>query len=428
MKVAMVVQPWDEVVSPGNHGSSIAIIAYNLARCLSASHDVIVYARRGLGQAADEIDPLGIRLRRFRVRTKYVHRLIDCLTGFWNISPPYVSSQNYFFHYGRQVAQSVVSEKIEIVHLFTFFQFAPLIRALNPLAKIVLHKEDEMLSLLPRPVVQPALQNIDLFIGCSNYITDRIRSRYPEIKGRCHTVYNGVDQQRFTDPGHHGATEPGVRVLYVGRLSPEKGIHVLIDAFRHLHESFPDCRLDLIGSAGLLPFSYYLGLTQDRPSVSLHQFYGRTLWGKINRQLRQRNTSYLSALQNCLSPELRRQITFHGPIHNREVAEFYRKADIFVFPSVWNEPFGMPITEAMASGLPVVATRGGGIPEFVEDGVTGLLVERGNSQAFAEALSKLLVDPKLRIKMGAAGRAYVLSSLTWNIVSGTLASLYKKHL
>ena len=424
MKIAFVAQPWDEILSSGEHGSPIALIAYNLARGLSTSHDVFVYARRGSGQEKYEMDSSGLRIHRFQVRSKYVYRLLDCLTGFWNLSPPFLASPYYYYHYGQKVARSLAREKVEIVHLFTFFQFAPVIRTLNPKVKIVLHKQDEMLSLLPPRIVRTVLPSIDLFIGCSEYITARIRGRYPEIAGRCHTVFNGVDPNRFTDSRTGRATERGSQILFVGRLSPEKGIHILIDAFRRLLERFPDSRLDLIGAAGLLPYSYYLGLTQDRPSLSLHQFYGVTLWGKIKRQLLQKNTSYLAELRNGLSQEIQRRITFHGPIHNRDVAEFYRKADVFVFPSVWNEPFGLPTIEAMASGLPIVATRGGGTPEFLKDGVSGILVDRGNFQALAEAISKLLIDPQLRTRMGEAGRALVLKSLTWDRVAAELGSYY----
>ena len=428
VKVAIVAQPWDEVVPPCDRGSSIAIIAYNLARCLATSHEVILYAKRGSGQSEKEMDQSGFQIRRFKVRTKNAYRLMDCLTGFWNMSPPLLSSPHYFSGYGRRVANDVARKKVEIVHLFTFFQFAPLIRALHPSVKIVLHKEDELLSLLPRQVVQPALQDIDLFIGCSDFITERIRNRYPEIEAKCRTVYNGVDPKRFTDTEHHRDEKKGGQILYVGRLSPEKGIHVLVDAFRKLQEKIPISRLDLIGAAGLLPYSYYQGLTYDPPSLSLHQFYGSTLWDKIKRQLLQKNTSYLSDLRDGLSQELQSRITFHGPIHNRDVAKFYRKADVFVFPSVWNEPFGMPITEAMASGLPVVSTRGGAIPEFVKEGVSGLLVDRGNSEDLAEGLSKVLSDQKLRHMMGEAGRAHVLKSKTWEIVAVDLACLYKQLL
>ena len=428
MKVAIVAQPWDEVVPPCDRGSSIAIIAYNLARCLAASHEVILYAKRGSRQPKMEMDQSGFQIRRFNVRTKNAYRLMDCLTGFWNVSPPLLSSPNYFSGYARSVAEDVARKKVEIVHLFTFFQFAPLIRALHPSVKIVLHKEDELLSLLPRQVVQPALQDIDLFIGCSDYITERIQNHFPEIRAKCRTVYNGVDPKRFTDTPHPREGKKEYQILYVGRLSPEKGIHVLVDAFRKLQEKNPSCRLDLIGAAGLLPYSYYMGLTHDSPSLSLHQFYGHTLWDKIKRQLLQKNTSYLADLRNGLSRELQSRLTFHGPIHNRDVAKFYQQADVFVFPSVWNEPFGMPVTEAMASGLPVVSTRSGAIPEFVIDGVTGLLVDRGNSEDLAEGLSKLLSDQNLRNMMGEAGRAHVLKSKTWEIVADELAGFYKQLL
>ena len=100
-------------------------------------------------------------------------------------------------------------------------------------------------------------------------------------------------------------------------------------------------------------------------------------------------------------------VTWTGLVGNPMEEGVYAAADVFCLPSCWQEAFGWVIAEAMAFEKPVVATRVGGIPEVVEDGVTGLLVPPRDPEALAEALLRLLDDAELRGRMGAAGRRRV---------------------
>jgi glycosyltransferase involved in cell wall biosynthesis len=122
------------------------------------------------------------------------------------------------------------------------------------------------------------------------------------------------------------------------------------------------------------------------------------------------------------------KVTFVNRVDHSELAEWYRRADIFVFPSLWQEPFGMPPTEAMAAGLPVVATRSGALPEIVVDGETGLLVERGDVDGLAQALLELLRNPAKRSRMGAAGRSRVLEHFNWSHHTDNWLDVYRNLL
>jgi glycosyltransferase involved in cell wall biosynthesis len=82
-------------------------------------------------------------------------------------------------------------------------------------------------------------------------------------------------------------------------------------------------------------------------------------------------------------------------------------------PSIWNEPFGMPVLEGMAAGLPVVATNLGAFPDTVADGETGLLVEPGDAAGLAGAIESILSDPERARSMGAAGRARAATLFGW---------------
>jgi glycosyltransferase involved in cell wall biosynthesis len=106
-----------------------------------------------------------------------------------------------------------------------------------------------------------------------------------------------------------------------------------------------------------------------------------------------------------------RHVELLGHVAWQQLGELYRRASIFIMPSYY-ETFGISIVEAMAFGLPVVATNVGGIPEVIEDGVTGLLVPPGDSQALAETTLRLLRDPGLRECMGRAGRERVMAEFT----------------
>jgi starch synthase len=88
------------------------------------------------------------------------------------------------------------------------------------------------------------------------------------------------------------------------------------------------------------------------------------------------------------------------------------QADIFVHPAIWQEAFGLTITEAMASGCATVASRVGGIPEIIDDGVSGLLFPAGDVEALATALRLLLTDPVRRHRLGEAGRDRVRERFT----------------
>jgi glycosyltransferase involved in cell wall biosynthesis len=91
-----------------------------------------------------------------------------------------------------------------------------------------------------------------------------------------------------------------------------------------------------------------------------------------------------------------------------DVAEVLQAADVFVHPAIWGEAFGLTIAEAMATGLPVVASRVGGIPELVTHGETGLLVPPGDAGALAGALDRLAADGEERARLGANARQRVL--------------------
>ena len=132
-------------------------------------------------------------------------------------------------------------------------------------------------------------------------------------------------------------------------------------------------------------------------------------------------------LESLIAQKGLKNVHLIGYLKGQELINLYYRADVFVAPSVWDEPLGLTIVEAMASKTPVIATRKGGIPLLVKHGHNGLFVKPRNSKKIAEAVNKLLKDAKLREKMGEEARKTVEKDFTWKIIAKKFDRLYKKY-
>ena len=188
-------------------------------------------------------------------------------------------------------------------------------------------------------------------------------------------------------------------ILFVGRVSPEKGVHVLLQAFPLIKKAVPSARLSIIGGRGAAPYDYICRLDPNPLVQKMAPFF--------------RSDDTYQKWLDTLAADANGCVDFIPRMPHIELVDRYRRSDVFVFPSVWDEPFGIPVLEAMACGKPVVSTFSGGIPESVRHNETGLLVEQGNSSALAEAIIQLARDPSLRYRFGKNGRAFVCDNLTW---------------
>ena len=413
MKIAFVAQPIDPVLPPRQN--SIGIWIYEVARRIASHHDVRVYLRGTGARGRRRQRVAGVDYR--YVPLGFDGRLLPYLKRFpWPFGPkrPLFASALYYLKYILHIAMDLRKEQCDIVHVHNFSQFIPIIKKFNPKVKTVLHMHCEWLTQLDRNMIERRLRHADLVVSCSNYITQKIRSAFPIFATRCRTIYNGVDVSTFF-PGKKEnaniADNSRKRLLFIGRISPEKGVHILLEAFQKILKRYPKAHLQLIGPQRPVPLEYVVALSDDQMVLGLASFY---------------SNGYLSYLDKQLSSELGNRVTFTKYIPHSHLNKYYRDSDIFVFSSVWNEPFGMPIIEAMASGLPVVATRGGGIPEIVEDGKTGFLVERGDSKGLSKSILTLLQDRQLAKSISKAGSRRVLESFSWEQISECLISEYDR--
>lgn len=399
-------------ISPGTYRGSMGVLTYEIAHRLAHLHDVIVYARKGRSQDKVACDQ-GVKYRRISITPdQWLHKVLGRFPEFFEPKRPFFASSLYYLSYMLKVAYDLRSQRCDIVHVHNSSQFIPIIRALNPRIKIVLHMHCEWLTQLDPIVIERRISKADLIIGCSEYITAKIRCRFPRFAKRCRTVYNGVDTNRFSSRNEDMVTKENriARLLYVGRVSPEKGLHVLLEAFQIVARRFPYVHLDIIGSESKITGDFIVSLSDDSETQKLATLFDR---------------SYLNLLQKKIPAESANRVSFHSTVPHMELISYFKNADILVFPSVWNEPFGMPLIEAMACEIPVVATRSGGMPEIVENGGAGILVERANSSELAAAILRLLQDSALRKSMGRTGRKKVMDLFTWEKIVEALLCYYR---
>lgn len=414
MKVVFVNQPMDMLVPP--HQNSIGIWTYKTAPHVAESHDVLVLGKRSAAQrewTGDDgvtyefVRPLAPNRRIISGRDSLVERV----RGRAARLPSYASRVAYL-DYAGQVALRARRFGAEVIHIHNFTQFVPTVRTLNPTARIVLHMNCEWASQHDFEVMDERLAATDLVLGSSDYITDRIARRFSHHAGKCATMYNGVDVDRFTagdaDPGEGDGIR---RLLFVGRVSPEKGVHDLIDAFVRVAREVPEVRLDLAGPVETLPKEFILDVSEDPEVADLARFY---------------EGEYADHLRARIPDDLRDRVSFLGGLPQDELRAHYRAADLLINPS-YSESFGMSLVEAGACERPVVATRIGGMVEIVgDDEEVGVLVDRGDVPALADAVTRLLRDDATRARMGAAGRRRVVDRFSWSQIGASLVSHYER--
>jgi glycosyltransferase involved in cell wall biosynthesis len=385
---------------------ALAIVNYEIGRRLARDHSVVTYPKWARGQRELECHE-GVTYRRMPEGIDGAVNLLRVLDNrVFKPDRPFRLTSLYYAHYARRVARDIHERQCQLVHIHSVTNFIAAIRGFNPNARLVLHMHDHSLADFDSTVVGPRLEQAALVLGCSDFVVNAIRERYPAVAARCHTLYNGVDQ-RFLDIRADPARSQ--KVLFVGRLCPEKGIHVLLEAMKGLSGQ-SSYELDLVGPLDVAPKEFVDPFCKDPLFRGLESFYSRpaTYHDLLVRQI------------DALSG----RAFLHGRVLNRDIGAQYARAGIFVFPSLWHEPFGIPVIEAMAAGLPVVATRGGALPEIVVDGETGFLVDRGDSDGLRAAIAKLLANPLLRAEMGAAGRERVRKLFTWDHCVSRLNELY----
>jgi len=199
-----------------------------------------------------------------------------------------------------------------------------------------------------RNKIRKVLHEADAVVGVSYALVDRM-IELGASADRCYYIPNGVDLNVFRPGNGSDSGYPTRRLLAVGNLKPEKGFPLLLEAIKILISEYPDFRLSIVGS----------GPEESRLRVE------------------------------CSQLGIQDNVTFLGAIPHSEMPEHYRRVDAFCLSSV-REGCPNVILEALATGIPVAATKVGGVPELVRDGVNGFLAEDHSPEAIAHAIVRVL--------------------------------------
>ncbi len=215
-------------------------------------------------------------------------------------------------------------------------------------------------------------------------------SVYP---GNMRVVYDGTPDLEELPASHDDPPVPGTAPLIaiVGRISRWKGQHIFIRAAARVLKRFPEARFQIIGSAMFGQEPYELEVRQ------------------LAREL-----------------NVADKIEFTG--FRNDIKEMIGRLDLLVHASITGEPFGQVVMEGMAQGKPIIATNGGGMPEVIEQGVTGLLVPMADDVAMAHAMETFLSDPVAARRVGRNGWERVRDRFTSEIVARNVQEIYDQML
>jgi phosphatidylinositol alpha-mannosyltransferase len=299
----------------------------------------------------------------------------------------------------RRVEEILNDEQFDIVHLHE--PEAPLLgwavlhasRAIN-VGTFHAYSETNVLNEYAQPFMEWIHTQLDGRIFVSPALRDSITPYFP---GEHRVIPNGIDYARFAGSEPSTSSRQGLQpvagfddgrpnILFVGRLDARKGFRHLLHAYPHIKHTIPDARLLVVGAFG--------------------------------KEDKTRFAEYVRASDL-------HDVHFIGRVSREELPHYYRTATIFCAPSTGGESFGIVLLEAMAAGLPIVASDIAGYRSVVQDGVEGCLVPPGEENALAGCIIALLGDSERRERMAAQGRA-TATRYDWQIVAPRVLDYYQE--
>ena len=273
---------------------------------------------------------------------------------------------------------------------------APLKRALGVPICCTLQGEDLFLDGLGAPwrqqsldLIRAASEHVDAFLPVSRYYLEYMPGYLGIPREKMRLVPLGINLDGYS-PRPQARQEP-FTIGYLARIAPEKGLHVLADAYRRLRTR-PGLGASRFVAAGYLAAEhrgYFDGIVRDLKA-----------WG------------------------IDSQFEYRGEVDRTQKIEFLRSLDVFSVPATYEEPKGLFLLEAMASGVPVVQPRRGAFPEVVEKTGGGIIVDADNPEALADVFLELWRDPARATAVGLAGADGVRKHYSVDCMAETAERLY----
>lgn len=390
MRIAMISEHASPLahlggVDAGGQNVHVAELSAALAR---RGHDVVVYTRRDdpdLPESVETDDGYSVvhvpagppRVLAKDQLLQYMYGFAQYLNGQWLAEPPDVA-HGHFWMSGVATQRAARAHGVPTVQTF---------HALGLIKR--LHQGLDDTSPDCRIGVEARLAREADWVAATS--TDEVFElvRMGRARSRTSVVPCGVDTQAFTPDGPTAPRSDRPRIVSVGRLVPRKGFETLIRAMPRV----PDAELVIVGGP------CQAALSDDAEAQQLQRLAGQLGVGDRVRLL--------------------------GAVTREQMPALLRSADV-VACTPWYEPFGIVPLEAMACGVPVVATAVGGIRDTVVDDVTGRLVPPRNPEMLGAALAGLLADPQRRRGFGAAGRERARARYTWDRVAADTERVYEK--
>lgn len=316
-----------ELPIPPVKGGAVENLVYNFAKTVGLNQDfeVDIY---GIGEEKEKIPNVHMSYYTSKFYSNYIK------------IPPRIRNKLGLNPYLSYVCKGLKNNVYDYVVVENRFSYLSDIRK-NTKAKVCLHMHNSHLQPYTKEK-ERALNNCDMIITVSEFVKREIVNNYPRTRAKKVVWYNGIDVNDFSKsvPARKIQTirekykikSNDVVIAYAGRIIEEKGVFELIKAFQYVRKSINrECKLMLIGA------SWYSGATKKAE-------YQKKVFDEAKK--------------------IGSDIIFTGYIDNSILPEYLAAADILVYPSLWQEPFGLTIVEGMCTGKPVISLANGGIPEI----------------------------------------------------------------
>lgn len=302
--------------------------------------------------------------------------------------------------YISQAMRAIRSQAFDVIQVENRPTFVQSVHQQFPRTPIILSLHSlTFMSRLTRHRGNQVLRLVRGVTTVGRFITSTMKQRFPTYKRKFFTSHQGVDTRLFRPRStlararlrRAWSVSGTTNILFVGRTVPMKGLHTLVKAMARIPKPSKPLRLIIAGASW--------------PGKKHH-------------------SPYISSIKR-LAQQLHIRLTFTGYIPPTHIHQIYQLADVFVCPTKYHEGVPLVNSEAMASGIPVVASRRGGIPEMIQHNHNGILVtDYINPIAFAHAISRILRSRALARRLATNGRRRVVQKFSWDAAAIRLERRY----